>query len=353
MGQLADLDFTIAKEVRDRQGAFLDAIDKLRNNNKIDFPQWIVVGDQNTGKSSVMEAITRVQFPVQEGLCTRFPIQLEMRYNLEERVKVKIIPGESRVDYERMVLKLFSRDSVQLDQLEELILDASKAMGVISDPGEAAGAVRHFSDDTLVIHISGPECPSLTILDLPGLYQTSSKIQNEEWKERIKHMVEKRVRQKRSIILLVISARDDYEKHVGPEFIKKIKGAEERTLGVITSPDDTKLHDLPHRIIKNEISDLGIQWHCLRNLSKEEREKGMTLKDRDAQESNFFKGQKWVDISDEHKGIDSLQKKLMIRLDSVIKRDLPRVMTDLNELKDATVEKRKQWAPHEPIPSTK
>ena len=58
MGQLADLDSTIAKEVRDHQGAFLYAIDKLRNNNKIDFPQWIAVGDQNTGKSSVMEAIT-------------------------------------------------------------------------------------------------------------------------------------------------------------------------------------------------------------------------------------------------------------------------------------------------------
>ena len=39
----------------------------------------MVVGDQNTGKSSVLQAITEVSFPVEESTCTRFPIKISFR----------------------------------------------------------------------------------------------------------------------------------------------------------------------------------------------------------------------------------------------------------------------------------
>lgn len=39
----------------------------------------MVVGDQSSGKSSVLQAITRLPFPVDDGLCTRFPTEVSLQ----------------------------------------------------------------------------------------------------------------------------------------------------------------------------------------------------------------------------------------------------------------------------------
>jgi polynucleotide 5'-kinase involved in rRNA processing len=58
-----DINSPFTSDMHQAQIPFLDAIDKLREHcpgvyEDIQFPQWIVVGDQDTGKSSVMEAIS-------------------------------------------------------------------------------------------------------------------------------------------------------------------------------------------------------------------------------------------------------------------------------------------------------
>ncbi|KAH8743124.1 hypothetical protein F5883DRAFT_357059, partial [Diaporthe sp. PMI_573] len=57
-------------------------IERVRANGVGDLvalPQLAVCGDQSTGKSSVLEAITGFPFPRQEGLCTRFPTEIILR----------------------------------------------------------------------------------------------------------------------------------------------------------------------------------------------------------------------------------------------------------------------------------
>lgn len=39
----------------------------------------MVIGDQSSGKSSVPQAITRLPFPVDDTLCTRFPTEVSLR----------------------------------------------------------------------------------------------------------------------------------------------------------------------------------------------------------------------------------------------------------------------------------
>lgn len=55
----------------------------------------VVVGDQSSGKSSLLQAITEVSFPVGGGLCTRFPIKISFRQTASKAttVKAEIIPG--------------------------------------------------------------------------------------------------------------------------------------------------------------------------------------------------------------------------------------------------------------------
>lgn len=62
--------------------ALLEKIDKLFACNVgeyINLPQLVVVGDQSSGKSSVLEGLTKLKFPRSSGLCTRFTTQIIFR----------------------------------------------------------------------------------------------------------------------------------------------------------------------------------------------------------------------------------------------------------------------------------
>jgi GTPase SAR1 family protein len=55
----------------------------------------VVVGDQSSGKSSLLERLTGLSFPVASDLCTRFATQIVLRRAqvTEAEVKITIIPG--------------------------------------------------------------------------------------------------------------------------------------------------------------------------------------------------------------------------------------------------------------------
>ena len=75
----------------------LEKIDKLFACNVgdyIDLPQLVVVGDQSSGKSSVLEGLTDLPFPRDSGLCTRFATQITFRRAAVENVTVSIIPAK-------------------------------------------------------------------------------------------------------------------------------------------------------------------------------------------------------------------------------------------------------------------
>lgn len=67
----------------------LEKIDRLFACNVgeyVDLPQLVVVGDQSSGKSSVLEALTRLPFPRESGLCTMFATQITFRRSPETHV---------------------------------------------------------------------------------------------------------------------------------------------------------------------------------------------------------------------------------------------------------------------------
>jgi hypothetical protein len=63
----------------DEQRKVLDIVGHLRRqglNSIVELPQLVVCGDQSSGKSSVLEAITEIPFPRNENLCTRFATEV-------------------------------------------------------------------------------------------------------------------------------------------------------------------------------------------------------------------------------------------------------------------------------------
>lgn len=76
----------------------LDRIDKLFAcgvGQYIALPQLVVVGDQSSGKSSVLEGLTDLPFPRDSGLCTRFATQITFRRTFELMISVSIIPSKN------------------------------------------------------------------------------------------------------------------------------------------------------------------------------------------------------------------------------------------------------------------
>jgi hypothetical protein len=74
----------------------LNKIDKLFASGVGEYvflPHIVAVGDQSSGKSSALEALTGLPFPRDSGLCTRFATQIRFCRAPEAAISVSIIPA--------------------------------------------------------------------------------------------------------------------------------------------------------------------------------------------------------------------------------------------------------------------
>lgn len=62
--------------------------------------QLVVVGDQSSGKSSLLDGLTGLYFPVASDLCTRHATQIVLRRVAahEAALRISILPGHSSID---------------------------------------------------------------------------------------------------------------------------------------------------------------------------------------------------------------------------------------------------------------
>ena len=285
----------------------------------VNLPQIIVVGGQSTGKSSVLEAISHVRFPIAGGLCTRFATELVLRQASENRVNVSIkFASKAKAQH------VFQRTGFSEESLPDIIQEAREQMG-LSQNG------RDFSKDVLRLEIEGPGMYPLTLVDLPGLFQVNTDDQSLQGKDTVDQLVGSYLRQENSIILVVIDATTQLANHGSLLMVKKHDPGRERTLGVITKPDCTRPGDSQERtyiqVAKNEerTHKLTLGWHVLRNRAEDET----SLDTRDAKEEEFFRTTAWSSIPERNLGAASLRKKLSAVLYQHIRNRLPGVIADI------------------------
>ncbi|KAM5388265.1 hypothetical protein ACJA88_000129 [Fusarium oxysporum] len=265
----------------------LDIIDKLRLqgvSHYVALPEIIVCGDQSAGKSSVLEAVSGKQFPIKDGLCTRFATELVLRRDRHISIKVSITPGESR----------FGEDK---ERLENWIPTASideECLGAVTKEAEAMMAIPtgtgEFYEDTLRVELTGPEQPHLTMVDLPGLFRGGNKSQSDADISIVHDMVERYMARPRSIILTVVSAKYEYVLQEVTLMAKKADPEGLRTMGLITKPDTLDVGSPSEhyfvRLAQNIAEELHLGWHVLKNRSYDERD--FTLAQRNDKEKEFL-----------------------------------------------------------------
>ena len=98
--------------------AMLEKVDKLFAcgvGDLVNLPQIVVVGDQSSGKSSVLEGLIKKPIPRDSGLCTRFATQIVFRRAVEERVVVSIVPSLESSQEHRQSIEAWGREVADLD----------------------------------------------------------------------------------------------------------------------------------------------------------------------------------------------------------------------------------------------
>lgn len=96
---------------------------------------------------------------------------------------------------------------------------------------------KAFSKDLLRIKVTGPDRPHLTIVDLPGLIYSETKQQSASDVELVQDVVQSYIKEPRSIILAIVSAKNDYANQIVLKLARAADKKGHRTLGVITKPD--------------------------------------------------------------------------------------------------------------------
>ncbi|UNI14187.1 hypothetical protein JDV02_000843 [Purpureocillium takamizusanense] len=309
----------------------LNTVDQLRDvhlGKYVELPQIIVVGDQSSGKSSVLEAISRVRFPSKSSLCTRFATELVLRDAADPRIDVSIKPHEKATKEVKEKLTKFTASETKLGELSNIINKASTVMGI--DDGSKA-----FSKHILCIKIFGPGIPPLTLVDLPGFYHARGLNQGDEHRALVDDLAAEYMNQEASIILAVISAKSGLEMQKVLQKTKQYDPRGRRTLGIVTKPDQLEKGEMENEFVKLVKNTPETPWHLkhgwyvLRNRAEKD---DVDFDTRDRAETKLLSSAPWTSIRQEYKGISPLRQKLSDMLLTHTGSQLPRVTSRIREL---------------------
>ncbi|KAF7908435.1 uncharacterized protein EAF01_004190 [Botrytis porri] len=317
----------------EEQQRVLDTVAHLRKcglENTLPLPQLVVCGDQSAGKSSVLEALTEIPFPRNDNLCTRFATEISLRNADTKTLTIKIIPDDERPSKEQAMLKEFVESITNFDDLPRIMDLAMEAMGISANIDPNAPP-RAFARDVLSIEFCGPDCPQLTLVDLPGLIASETVEATAADVETVAAITEHYIKQPRTICLAVVSAKNDI---ANQQILKRVRAHDphgDRTLGIITKPDTLDKGSGNEKafisLAKNENVRFRLGWHVVKNRRYEERD--FSLMERNMAEDSWFRASNFKTLSRNHIGIERLRGRLAALLFQHIKKELPQLRRDL------------------------
>lgn len=180
---------------------------------ELSLPQLVVVGDQSSGKSSLLTRLTGVHFPVNSGTCTKAAIVVQCCHSETHRHDVYELRDPQDGEYHPYAL----------DALPTAITKAQNAL--------LATSGTKIAREEILVRATGPKQMDGQLVDLPGI------IHNGDGKEETRELIEKYIKKKETLILLVSEAKDDDEKVLAMELAQKYDPTGSRTLRILTKFD--------------------------------------------------------------------------------------------------------------------
>ncbi|MCJ1478749.1 hypothetical protein MMC13_007433 [Lambiella insularis] len=316
----------------------IDRLYELRLDQYISLPVLAVVGDQSSGKSSVLEGLTSLPLPRDSGLCTRFPTQIVFKRSRTKRIEVSIIPSTEPGERKKVQILDFSnrhrQDGALFDSsdLLSVLREAAEIMEVLSAGQSPEDTLNSFSNDILKIEMAGPEHEHFSVIDLPGLFRKPTPGQTtKEDMSLVRQMVASYLNNSRAIILAVVPANVDLATQEIVQMAEDADPERTRTLGVLTKPDlvDHGAESTIIDLVKTEGSIQGLGYTLVCNRSQSHL--GAFTVERNLNETGFFNAGLWSTFPRNRVGINAFKKRLNDLLIGVARNTFADVMCDLED----------------------
>uniref|UniRef100_A0ACD5TX18 Uncharacterized protein n=1 Tax=Avena sativa TaxID=4498 RepID=A0ACD5TX18_AVESA len=299
----------IAASYNDQIRPLLDAVDRLRHlkvtQEGIQLPTIVVVGDQSSGKSSVLESLAGISLPRGQGICTRVPLIMRL---------------QDDPSADAPVLQLEYSNGRVVTTTEAKVADAINAA-----TAEIAGSGKGISDAPITLVVRKRGVPDLTLVDLPGITRVPVHGQPDDIYDQIARIIREYIAPKESIILNVLSATVDFPTCESIRMSQQVDRTGERTLAVVT-----KVDKLPEGLLEKVTMDdvnIGLGYVCVRNRIGEE-----TYDQARAEEERLFKYHPLLSkIDKDMVGIPVLAQRLVQIQAAIIAKCLPDIVKQIND----------------------
>ena len=266
------------------------------NAGEIDIPQIVVIGNQSSGKSSLLSELTGISFPEASGICTKCPIYVRT-------INADIETPEYTVE----------------DEGKEISLSKEELCGKILEIQKKATSMFKVTETPINITVKGRQFQNLALVDLPGMIQYGYGI------EEVKKMIRKYIAPKQSLILLVTEAKVNDENSEAIGFAKEYDPYESRTIRILTKFDrfdSDKEDDTGKAYAKDLVSNVSeYSPHAVVCRPNTEQ---YTIEGENGVLSQY-------NLPTERSGVESLKERLPKLLCELINKNIPHLEEQLNE----------------------
>jgi len=234
---------------------------------RLDFPRIVVIGDQSSGKSSVLDAIVGHDFlPRGENMVTRCPIVIQLQKHDAEEDYAEFVHREGT--------KFTVFDDVRAEIMKETRRMTKNEKGITDKP--------------IIVKVYSKGAPNLTLVDLPGLINIVDRDQPENTAEEIETLVLNEVKIKNTIILAISAANHDLANSKGLALARKVDPTGSRTIGVLTKLDMMEKGTNALNILNGTDFKLKFGYIGVVCRSKDDVKNGISLKVARDNERLFF-----------------------------------------------------------------
>ncbi|KFY41097.1 hypothetical protein V494_03202 [Pseudogymnoascus sp. VKM F-4513 (FW-928)] len=313
-----------------------NAIDELRKcgaGQVLDLPQLVIVGQQSAGKSSLLESLTDIPFPVGDGLCTRFATRIVSRRTAPgtaDVVQVSVEPGETDpFGYEENDGPTGNFNpavpSLTAEVFKTIVDQASHYMGIRTPGGRGR---KNFSSKVLKIELSGPTRSHFGILDVPGVFSAKRMGITHQEMEGVTRLVTSYMQKKENIIICVVPANNDLSNQSIIDLALKHAANPSNVVGVFTKCDILPESEVVEIVKENKQVPLQSGWFVVQN----KKLNAPSSFDREEAEDATLSNGLWATIPNRQRGTAALKKFLAYSLCKRIREVFPSMKSRIMHL---------------------
>ncbi|XP_006870920.1 PREDICTED: interferon-induced GTP-binding protein Mx2 [Chrysochloris asiatica] len=307
----------------------IDLIDSLRAlgvEKDLALPAIAVIGDQSSGKSSVLEALSGVALPRGSGIVTRCPLVLKLKRQPPEygwKGKISYRNMEHQLDHPNLV--------------EKVIWDVQNIIA-----GQGVG----ISHELISLEINSPDVPDLTLIDLPGITRVAVGNQPLDIGIQIKSLIKKYIERQQTINLVVVPCNVDIATTEALSMAREVDPDGDRTIGILTKPDlvDKGAEQNILNVVYNLTYHLKKGYLIVRCRGQKEITDKLSLAEATKREISFFQAHpNFRVLLEEGKAtVPRVAEKLTAELIMHIKKSLPVLECQIKESHQRAIEELRQ-----------